>query len=318
MAPINPQPFAPPPARPPAHSLWGTVTKFDYNLLDAGGDATAVDSDRWIGGLAFESETCGTGGAVLVPCAEDILDEVGDCSTVSYQPYAVYMSMDRNSWGRKSIDVEGRLRRRMIAGQSRFMEAELWTGDAAIANTLPNPFLSDATNMTQLNGGAATPLVYALGEMQAAIASCSLSAPYFIHATMPTVNLWISAGVVFRDVDDAGNVFFFDAFGNHVVAGAGYDGSSPVVLDEAGAYVSGGDVDATGDTAWAYASGTVFGVVGDIALVPDVDADAFDTATNSYRWGAFRMAALTYDDCCTVGVNVDLCTTCCTPSVDDA
>lgn len=314
MAPINPAPVAPPAARPPRHSLWGTLEANGYSLLDMGGDDTLVDSSRWEAGLAFESETCVSGDVLLVPCVEDILGEAGDCTTVVYQPYAIHVPLDRTGSARQSIDVDGRLARRLVAVQSRRMERELWRGDVAIANGLPNPFLSDATDLVSLNGGDATPLAYALSELQQAIAGCTASNPTFIHATIKTVNLWVSAGLVFREVSPSGEVFFYDAFGNHIVAGAGYDGGSPIVRGDEGDVVSGGTVDSSGDTAWAYATGTVFGAVGDIVRVPDTDSEAFDQATNSYVWGAYRMAGVTYDDCCTIGINVDLCTTCCSPT----
>jgi hypothetical protein len=87
----------------------------------------------------------------------------------------------------------------------------------------------------------------------------------------------------------------------------GYDGSDPD-----------GNVDATGETAWAYATGIVPVWTGAIRTIPDEGdlAAALDRSLNTIEWRVERPTLAMFDGCVHAGVNVDLCSTCCVPSVE--
>lgn len=274
-------------------------------LASVGGEAAVTDNGRrWEGGFGFQGEWCDLNeGAPLPgdPC------DFGGFSTGSSNPEPGLDVEDRafyywertvcSTFGSRRDELSQRAEDRLRQTTSYKLERELWTGTAHRADSLSGQWLTDNTATTQLNSGTAIPLAYALAELQEAWGSCSQGRRAMIHCTPRTATLWLSAGVVFRD-----GGFLLDGYGNVVVPGTGYDGSSPSH-----------SVDATGDTAWAYATGFVQVRLSPIEVVERSGART-DTTNNVDAALAFRAGAVSFDPCCTLGVNVDLCSPCCTAS----
>lgn len=77
-------------------------------------------------------------------------------------------------------------------------------------------------------------------------------------------------------------------------------------------------VDASGVTAWAYATSLTQVRLSDIKVIPDVENIANEGGArlfeeNEPEFFAMRLAAVTFDGCCHAAVEVDLCSTCCVP-----
>lgn len=179
--------------------------------------------------------------------------------------------------------------------------SELWTGDISTANTYGNAYLAGGSpNFVDLTPSSdVSPGIYALGALQAYLADCAEGGRGMIHANRQTVNMWAAQQVVRRD-----GPFILDMFDNWIVADAGYDGSDPD-----------GDVDASGDTAYAYATGLVDVRLGPVVPVPSlgVIADALDRGSNDWQFQTQRLASAMWDLCCHAGIRVGVCETCCTP-----
>lgn len=273
-------------------------------LASAGGEAAvraATQGTRWEGGFRFQPRDCDL---------NDELPIVGSCDVMSLAPddadSGVAVTVDGTAFfpweaarcstvGSTLDEVTGRVTERLGRTTSYQLEKELWTGAARRAEAAAGQYLTDGT-ADELSSGDPRPLAYALAELAQSWGTCSRGQRAMVHCTPKTAMLWVSAGVVFRDAG-----LLVDAFGNVVVAGAGYDGSGADHVP-----------DDTGDTAWAWATPLVSVWMSE-TVVASRDADRVDVTHNVDTAVAFRASGVFYDPCCAVGVNVDLCSTCCVP-----
>jgi len=276
-----------PPRRVQTHTLHGAAAR-------AQGDSV----DRWVSGVTWRSDLCGDTGGVLVPSCDSYETEgtpdklpPGTFGTSTYDPFIVWAGASCTTATRD--EVERAVRDTLMVDRHRQLEAEFWRGNIAIAEGNDNPYLSRVDLVDELNSGDATPLAYALADLQQAIASCAPGGRGMIHATVRTVSLWHLLGMIRVD-----GTSLVDVLGNIVVPGVGYDGSAP-----------GGAVDATGRTAWAYATGLVVAEFGD-----ELGLAAIDRQTNDRQVIVEEFAGAWFDECCLFGVNVDLCNTECSTS----
>lgn len=251
---------------------------------------------RWEGGITFSPNDCDfvndnpvdgcTQGVQGIPVF-DIDDEGSAGTNIDVYPLYYWEVSRCSSLSTDPASVERRARLKADRAFSHKLENEFWNGTTHVDLNLAGQYLTDAP--TEVNAGIATPLVYALSDLQSAWAGCSYGERAMIHATIRTINLWVSAGVVRRE-----SGLLLDAFDNIVVAGTGYTGSDPD-----------GNVDVTYDTAWAYVSPVVNIRLGDTEVITNFDHD-----NNEHVVIAFKPAAVYHDDCCVYGINVDHVNTC--------
>lgn len=290
---------APPASKAPRHSL----LRVGQDLLNFDGDSTEITEnigDRWEAGVEFTPEGCDEGSLFIPCCSTDVPVGVAP-ETVIVVPGIAMATWTCSSWSRRALDYKGRARRKLEAVASHHLAAEFWRGEAATLCDLPNDFLANLTTLTVLNEGAtSTPLVYALGLIQDALGSCLNGGEGVIHSTRSVLNLWQSAHLVHQVIDPDGTIRFFDIFGNEFIADSGYDGSAPD-----------GTVDSTGNTQWVYATGTVGVAQGDIIINPEKESQALDRATNTLTYTAQQTVVAAWDGCCHLGINVNICSTCC-------
>jgi len=261
------QPIGAPPASPPRTGLLAVV----------GGEAGEPSLDaNWQGGIALEPERCLPGpnpawGDCPEPGGTDPRVDpgtklIGDNeATVEYRPWTAWVGDKCSTLGRMGRDPVARARRLYQASESRIMESELWLGTEAQLRAYPNNYLANslAPNFEDLTPGGSSPGVYGLSALQEAIAA-GQTGRGMIHATWPTVNFWFAASALRRE-----GGLILDVFDNIVVAGTGYDGSSPCAQQ-----IDSIAVDATGGTFTLTIDGTPVG--GAIAF--DVPAATLEAA----------------------------------------
>lgn len=274
---------AAPPLRPPR-----------YGLIQAARDATAdAGGERWEGGFGWDAESCSTGAAaVACDTTPDLLLDPDDMpGAQAYTPFLVWDGHVCSAFGPTQEQREAKARRQLAVSQHRQVESEFWRGDLAQAESWDNPYLAAAA--TDLAPGDTSPLVYGLAALEEALAGCTGQG--LIHVTTTTHTLLVAAQAVRLD----GNLWI-SPNGHIVVPGSGYDGSDPD-----------GDVDATGATAWAYATSAVDVRLGTV-LVSGGEA-SMQHRQNLLEVRAERPAAANFDPCCVFGIQVDLCRTFCDP-----
>lgn len=262
----------------------------------------------WLNGITFDPEaqepTLSIDGYWWDPCIPGMTDPAtvedgpgtktpGSRPTAPlFVPWAAVEGDTCSAANYRRQDFAARARRVLEAATPAKVEWEFWTGTLAQVGNLPNRWLASPDADT-LNSGAATPLVYALTDLQEYLAS-TITGRGMIHVTPSLLTLWLSAGVVRRE----GNVWL-DAKDNLVVAGDGYPGTGP---DGSGAGTR---------MAWAYATGMVHYLESEVTVLPGDLASAIDRSTNTVTYRAERTVLPWWDLQAHAAVLVDLCTTCC-------
>lgn len=301
--PIGPPvPVPAPPAQPPRLGLLPTIRAL--------GDVT----ERWEQGFAFAPEQCHSSGRGSWNCAQ------GDAKTIQANPAVVQTrpfyvwAADKCAPFDRTRDWQGRADRMLAASESFQISDELWTGTVAQASTepdgvtpWPNRYLAspeaDVLN-DPVTDGAFSPL-NALACLEYAVGQCQNGSRGVIHCTRQLATHWDHYGMLRRE----GNMLL-TALDTIVIADAGYDGSGPA-----------GQAESEGSQ-WAYATGMLQIRLGDVKHLPGTegewnelvaaqqfntpDAQRFNPATNLIEVRSERSAAVSWDSCCHLAVNVDL------------
>lgn len=191
-----------------------------------------------------------------------------------------------------------RARENLIRKQSNKIADELWHGTINAAEGWSNLTLAgSATALTV----TATPLSYALGALQEALAECLGDGQAgMIHASRTAVTAWWADGSLYWQEQEG---VLYDVFGNVIVSSGAYDGADP-------------DGVVSETEPWAYATGPVVARLGPVMVIPDAEqlGASIDRQTNDLTVWAERSVSYQFDPCCVFGIPVDICNTCCSPS----
>lgn len=271
---------------PPVLTLIGASRTLAGDLTPDTGEAV-----RWEGGGGeFETLPCNLEEVPYVPgCAVIDLDDdlarpdIGKADTIT-----LWKGVRCSSRPGEPERGEARARALLLIDQHRQLEHEFWTGDVhqAASPDLEGRWLAQDGTVAELEAGAATGARRALTALQQALADCG-GGRGMIHATVATASTWFGLALLRRE-----GGLLLDALDNIVVPGVGYDGSG-----------SDGNVDGTGDTAWAYATGIV-----DTRLAEIHTRSAHNPSNNDVDAIASREATAYWDGCCHLGINVSLTT----------
>lgn len=294
----------PPPASSALHSLLATAFP-----------ATDPEDTRWQMGFTFPTgDTCAE-GAIWIPTCDDAGSGSGSGSgeqtksetehddAARFVPYQVITDYTCDAKFFKIADYEGHAERRLKAVQDRQIEHEFWTGErmAEAVDFFGNPVTNmslAATTPTDgvLNdGGAAAPVAVsasvALSILQQGFADCGAGSRGMIHASAYIAEMWGAGNML----ESEGVRLITRTRGTYVVSGTGYPGTQPDVVAQAlGA-----------DEEWVFATGVPVFRLGDIDIVPDELSQALDRRVNKVTYHAERVAAVVWDECCTLAVLVD-------------
>lgn len=273
-----------PPPRQPRYGLVASVGGEAAIRQFMGSNTPDGGPNRWEAGFEFQPEDCSSDTDPFDPTCGQVanFDAVALPDFVQFDPYAIWDGVKCSTFGSDSAELARRARAKLLTSTSHKVERELWTGAWSTAAGKTNHALASA-DAEQVDAGTATPYLRALADLQQALGECAQGSRGMIHATTRTASIWFAADAIRRE-----GPLLLDPFDNIIVAGSGYTGSSPA-----------GAVDATGDTAWAYATTMV-----DVRLSDVIASDHVDATNNTRMAIAYRLAAATWDDCCHLGVNV--------------
>jgi hypothetical protein len=254
--------------------------------------------DAWVSGFGWVPDDCGSlTAAYRLDCGyAPGFSSSSLPAEVDYFPFGIMDYVKCSTISGNMVDLRRRAIAKLMTSTSHKIEAEFWKGTLSkAAPTAPvggNLYLSKSGSVTQLNSGTAIPMVYAFAMLVDALADCAQGSRGMIHMTTYAALMLVSQYAIRVE-----NGLLLDPVGNIIVAGSGYDGSSPA-----------GVVDATGDTQWMYATDMV-----DVRLTP-AKAQPWTDPTNNINYQlATREAAVTTGGCCLIGVNADLCQPFCSP-----
>ncbi len=271
MATTSLSPVSPPRRLPPALTLIGASrTLLGDQDLDGG-------PVRWEGGgVEFQPLPCDLDFEPFEPgCGQIDLSDLPSAGTVQEPAVVLWVGTRCSSASWTEATARERAGQLLEVDQHRQLERHFWETVLADAGT------------TDLSPGGASPGTYALAALQEAVAACGRG---FIHASIPVASFWYQQAALRRE-----GGLLLDVFDNVVVPGVGYTGSSPEDV-----------IDATGETAWAYATGTVDTRLGEVKTLA-----ALDPGDNDIVARAQRGAVAYTDECCRFAINVNLCDIAC-------
>lgn len=272
-----------------------------FGLLAVIKPENSADEDRWIRGFSQEYETTvntltlwddtDTSSYVLVNNATvNYFDEI--------KPFFIEIDETRSGLGFLGIDRIARIKRQLEGVTQKALEHELWDGDIRIAETHDNKAL--ISGATVLDSGTALSAKRALALLEHTIATTSHGGEQgIIHMTRDAASILSSSSNMIRHGKDSKYLETFG--GTPVIVGSGYTGQGPVS-------VTSGAEDPTAINKWMYATGTVKVYLGNIDVVNDNLAQAFDVSgnANDMRLKAIRPAAVYFDTSIHLAVRVDL------------
>lgn len=271
-----------------------------FGLLAVVKPENGPSEDQWVRGFSQEWETTlysatnwddtdSTDGQVVAAGVPTYYTEI--------KPWFIEAEEYRSTLGFNGLDRIERLKRQLEGVTQHAMEVELWDGAIRKGETHANVALSDAS-ATILNSGTALSPRRALALLEHSIGLASDGGEQgIIHMTRDVAALLASnSNMLFHE---AGKEHLQTLGGTPVVVGSGYSGTGPDGATGATATV---------DNKWIYATGTVRTYVGDVDVVNDNLAQAYDVSgnANDMRLKAIRPAAAYFDTSIHLAVRVDL------------
>lgn len=284
----------------PAPPAAGPVAGSGALLPSLGRAVTEVQEERDVG-FNYVPEGC---GSVLTghhdPCRESDEKPIPDnLAVVEAWPFNLVAGDKCSSWELNERDWQGRATRQLLASQSFQVARELWGGAQAQAmaddvptDDVPNRWLASEAADTLTTPGDATSPTDALASLEYALGQCLHGGRGLIHATLHAVTYWWGEDLLRRE----GNQLL-TALDTIVIADAGYDGSGP------------NGEEAQDGSQWAYGTGAVTARLGPVRTVPssaETARQGLDRATNTVEVLAERAAAVGFEPCCHVAVEIDL------------
>ena len=271
---------AAPPAAPPRVGL----------LVSA---RTPTDDDtRWVNGFRYDPENPGLGyiTSICDPGATD--RDLDDSSTdVDWQPYIVGAGIKCSTLGAAGREWDAQARRALDAIAEYRISRELWRGDQAQAESLPNRYLASAESDIVTEAGPVD-VVQGLACLEDYLAKTTGGRRGMIHANRTVVTWWMRFGLVRRDTG-----LLLTSVDTIVVPGAGYDGSTPDGADPVD-----GDV-------WAYATDLVDVRRSAIDIFGGPNASGVDRTLNTVEIRAEQAAVASWDGIAhgAARLDVDVC-----------
>lgn len=249
----------------------------------------APDTDRWEGGIAYESLACAAKvdlWGMCDPAETNVSDGTGNDRTVVAPPIGITATDTCTStFGADSrARAEDRVKELLDAASQKALEFELKWGPVASASDPVGRWLTDSNTVVVDASGVSPKAAVAL--LEDAYADCGYGGSGTLHLTRGT------AGALARTLEEDNGVLFTKT-GSLVIAGSGYSASDP---SGSGAW----------DGTWAFMTGPVQVWLGDMSMYPETFDQAVDIAKNDIRFKAERLAAVAYDGCCVFAVKVDL------------
>jgi hypothetical protein len=273
-----------------------------FGLLAVAKQNSSNDENRWVRGFSQEWETevyhvanyddtDTTSVDVVAAGAVNYFDEI--------KPFFIEVEEVRSTLGFLGLDRIARIKRQIEGVSQHALEVELWDGAIRKGESHDNKALTASTS-TILSSGAALSAKRALALLEYSIGQVSDGGEQgVIHMTRDVAAILSSnSNMLFHD---KGKEHLQTMGGTPVILGSGYSGSGP---DDAA-----GDTETASETnKWMYATGAVRVFLGDIDVVNDNLAQAYDVPgnQNDMRLKAIRPAAVYFDTSIHLAVRVDL------------
>lgn len=271
-----------------------------FGLLAVAKPNTSNDENKWVRGFSQEWETevyhvanyddtDTTSEDIVAAGAVNYFDEI--------KPFFIEVEEVRSTLGFLGLDRIARIKRQLEGVSQHALEVELWDGAIRKGESHDNKALT-ASTATVLASGAALSAKRALALLEHSIGQTSDGGEQgIIHMTRDTAAILSSnSNMLFHD---KGKEHMQTMGGTPVILGSGYSGTGPDGASGA---------TASDTNKWMYATGAVRVFLGNIDVVNDNLAQAYDVSgnQNDMRLKAIRPAAVYFDTSIHLAVRVDL------------
>jgi hypothetical protein len=272
-----------------------TIVPSAFGLLAVVKPENAPGEDQWIRGFAQEYETT-VQNLKNWDTTDTTFGSVVSAGVINYsddiKPFFIELEEIRSGLSFNAIDRIARLSRQLEGVTQKAIEAELWDGAVRKGESHDNKALSDA-GTALVNSGTALNASLALMQLENAMAFMSNAGEQgVIHMTRDVAAV-LNTRLEMRDG------IMVTRIGTPVIVGSGYSGNGPT--------------GATGATAsatnkWIYGTGALKVYLGDVDVVNDNLAQAYDVSgnANDMRIKAIRPAAVYFDTSIHLAARVDL------------
>jgi hypothetical protein len=243
-----------------------------------------LEDERRSSGLSFVPEGCGSTEVVSICANNELAVPTGTAGIESFSPFGLVAADRCSTFSFRYRDYVARATRKLIACESKLIEAELWAGDLGEENSII------ASSNADVVGGGAVDASVALAYLEQAIADCGCGSRMMIHLR-PWLFNWLIANA-HTEFRYEGNRYY-TPMGHIVVPGNGYLGTGPTGQPVA-------------STEWMYATGLVTAYRWPISITPGSLAEATERRTNTVTMYAERAAGFTWDSsCCHLALEVN-------------
>lgn len=232
--------------------------------------------EEWYAGIWYTPE----GEAVAEVhriCADDAKTATSGIHAIHHRPYLIEANHSTSSFGWQVADYQARATRKLIAAESKLIEAELWT---AAVETSNRPI---AWSGATVIAGTPSP-VDAIAAIEQALAANTSGQRYMIHMRPKVFNSLMKTQPNLLHKDPSGGSInrWLTPMDNIVVPGRGYKGTGP-----AGQVV--------GATEWVYATPMIYLRRGEIVTNPQDLKQATRRDNNTITFYAERVVGTDWD-----------------------
>lgn len=262
------------------------VVAAPYGLINS---VTLVpDTERWEGGISFESMLCSAVVDLWDACEPDptnIVDGTGSPRIVYAPPVGITATDTCTStFGATAREQAAERALQLLeASTQKALEKELMWGYVASGTTPNGRWLTGPD--TEVIGSAAVSPRSAVAMLEDAYAAAGLGDAGVLHLTRGTAT---GHGRIAPDEDGV----LRTKLDTLVIAGSGY-APDP-------------DAPAEWQGTWAFITGPTFVWLGEAKTFPEDPSQAIDVAKNDMRYKAERLGAVTFDGCRAFAVKVDI------------
>lgn len=274
-------PIPAPPATEPLIGLLASITPYK-------GD------DRWMNPeavISYRPEGCNELGGPDDMCSPADNEFGAGPDTVTWKPYSLSVSERCSTLSGELTEASrARIKRLMLADTERQLGFEFWDGDLAQTATLPdtepypNTWLANVADVDILTESGPATLSHGMACLDQYLASNNSGQQGAIHATIQTLNQWVTLRVV-----EHVNGKWYSPGGNLVIASPGYTGTDP-------------NGNAGDNNIWAYATDMPRLFIGPVLVDPVMSS--IDWRNNTVEALARRPALAEFQRCRHAGVRL--------------
>lgn len=260
---------------------------------------SAKYDERWVRGFAYEFDSYATIRLLTVDDAAVTNGELFDASSsvnyLDYVPFFIESEIAQSLFGILGEDRFKIAIKQLEAATQKAVERELWAGQAALADSNANNFLTKASASTIVSSGAHDPS-YALFHLEQALADSPTGQNGVIHMTRDVASL-LGSKLIYLPGQEGKSGRTMTRLGTDVIVGSGYTGNGPI--------------GATGATAsltnrWMFATGPVDVHLSKSEVVNDSISQGVGYAKNDSKIKAVRAAAVYFDPSCHYAMRVQV------------